>query len=55
MRILILGAGDVGFHLAQQLAEENHDVVVIEQDRDRARAISRTRWMRWWSRATVRA
>jgi trk system potassium uptake protein TrkA len=39
MRILILGAGDVGFHLAQQLAGENHDVVVIEQDRDRARAI----------------
>jgi trk system potassium uptake protein len=37
MRILILGAGDVGLHLAQQLAIENHDVVVIEQDRDRAR------------------
>ena len=37
MRILILGAGDVGFHLAQQLANENHDVVVIEQDRERAR------------------
>ncbi|HUF50744.1 MAG TPA: Trk system potassium transporter TrkA [Longimicrobiales bacterium] len=39
MRILILGAGDVGFHLAQQLAKENHDVVVIEQDRERARGI----------------
>ena len=37
MRILILGAGDVGLHLAQQLAHENHDVVVIEQDRERAR------------------
>ena len=37
MRILILGAGDVGFHVAQQLATENHDVVVIEQDRERAR------------------
>ncbi|HSJ15779.1 MAG TPA: Trk system potassium transporter TrkA [Longimicrobiales bacterium] len=37
MRILILGAGDVGFHVAQQLANENHDVVVIEQDRERAR------------------
>jgi trk system potassium uptake protein TrkA len=37
MRILILGAGDVGLHLAQQLAIENHDVVVIEQDRERAR------------------
>ena len=37
MRILILGAGDVGLHLAQQLALENHDVVMIEQDRERAR------------------
>ena len=39
MRILILGAGDVGFHLAQQLSRENHDVTVIEQDRARARSI----------------
>lgn len=39
MRILILGAGDVGVHLAEQLARENHDVVVIEQDRDRARTM----------------
>jgi trk system potassium uptake protein TrkA len=39
MRILIVGAGEVGFHLAQQLAGENHDVVVIEQDADRARRI----------------
>ncbi|MGH7448434.1 MAG: NAD-binding protein, partial [Longimicrobiales bacterium] len=37
MRIMILGAGDVGLHLAQQLSLENHDVVVIEQDRERAR------------------
>ena len=37
MRILILGAGDVGLHLAQHLAQENHDVVIIERDRDRAR------------------
>ena len=42
MRILILGAGDVGFHLAQQLTRENHDVTVIEQDRARARSIQET-------------
>ncbi len=42
MRILILGAGDVGFHLAQQLARENHDVTVVEQDRARARSIQET-------------
>ena len=39
MRILILGAGEVGFHLARQLSDENHDVVVIEESRDRARGI----------------
>jgi trk system potassium uptake protein len=39
MRIMILGAGDVGFHLAQQLAQEHHDVVVIEQDRERAKSV----------------
>jgi trk system potassium uptake protein len=35
----VIGAGDVGFHLARQLSEEHHDVVVIEQDRDRVRLI----------------
>jgi trk system potassium uptake protein len=39
VRILVLGAGDVGFHLARQLSEEHHDVVVIEQDRERIRVI----------------
>jgi trk system potassium uptake protein len=39
MRILILGAGDVGYHLARRLSEENHDVVVVEQNRERARLI----------------
>lgn len=39
MRILVIGAGDVGFHLAKQLSEEHHEVVVIEQDRERVRVI----------------
>ncbi|MEX2571130.1 MAG: Trk system potassium transporter TrkA [Gemmatimonadota bacterium] len=39
MRILILGAGEVGFHLSRQLSEEGHDVVIIEQNRERVRAI----------------
>lgn len=39
MRILILGAGDVGIHLAQQLSDEGHDVVVVEQSRERAQGI----------------
>jgi trk system potassium uptake protein len=39
MRILVIGAGAVGFHLAQRLSEEQHDVVVIEADADRARMV----------------
>jgi trk system potassium uptake protein len=39
MRILVIGAGAVGFHLAQRLSEEQHDVVVIEADPERARMV----------------
>lgn len=36
MRVLIVGAGEVGYHLAQRLSEEKQDVVLIETDPDRA-------------------
>lgn len=39
MRILILGAGEVGFHLTRQLSDEGHDVVIIEESRERVRSI----------------
>lgn len=32
MKIIIVGAGEVGFHLAQKLSEENKNVVVVEKD-----------------------
>ena len=32
MRIVIIGAGEVGFNAAQVLSAEGHDVVVVEQD-----------------------
>lgn len=32
MKILIIGAGDVGFHLAKRLAHEGHALTLIEQD-----------------------
>ncbi|MBO8169818.1 MAG: Trk system potassium transporter TrkA [Thermoanaerobacteraceae bacterium] len=35
MQIVIIGAGKVGFSLAEKLSEENHDVFLIEQNRDR--------------------
>lgn len=32
MRIIIAGAGEVGYHLAKQLSSEEHDIVVIDID-----------------------
>lgn len=40
MRIIIAGAGDVGFHLAKLLAYESHDINIIDMDDDRLQYIS---------------
>lgn len=32
MKIIIVGAGEVGFHIAQRLSEESQDVVLIDKD-----------------------
>ncbi|MEZ4988013.1 MAG: NAD-binding protein [Saprospiraceae bacterium] len=34
MKIIIAGAGDVGFHLAELLAYENQDITLIDMDQD---------------------
>lgn len=39
MHVVIVGAGEVGWYLAERLGAENHDVVVIEQDEVIARAL----------------
>ncbi|MDN5347134.1 MAG: trk/ktr system potassium uptake protein [Clostridia bacterium] len=39
MRITIIGAGKVGFKLAEMLSYRGHDVLVIEQDPERQRII----------------
>ncbi len=39
MRVLIVGAGAVGFQLAEKLSEQGQDVVVIEADEDRAKYV----------------
>ena len=36
MRVVVLGAGEVGYHLAERLSRENQDVVIIESDPERA-------------------
>ena len=35
MKIVIIGAGEVGFHLAKRLLYEKHDLVLIDSDPDR--------------------
>lgn len=39
MHVVIIGAGEVGWYLAQRLGAENHDVVVVEQNEMIARAL----------------
>ena len=40
MKIVIVGAGEVGFHIASRLAFENKDVVVIDKDENALRRVS---------------
>ena len=40
MKILIVGAGEVGFHIAGHLSHENKEVVVIDKDAEALRRIS---------------
>jgi len=40
LKIVIIGAGEVGFHIASRLAHENKDVVVIDQNPEAIRRVS---------------
>jgi trk/ktr system potassium uptake protein len=40
VKIIIIGAGEVGFHIARRLSLENKDVVVIDSDVDAIRRVS---------------
>lgn len=40
MYIIVVGGGNVGFHLAKELIEANHEVLVIEEDTQRAKDIA---------------
>ena len=50
MHVVIVGAGEVGWYLAQRLGAEGHDVAVVEVDEVTARSIgeptsaARTDW-----------
>ena len=40
MKVVIVGAGEVGFHIASQLALENKDVLVIDKNADTLQRVS---------------
>ena len=40
MKVIIVGAGEVGFNIARRLSEEDHDVVVIDRDPAKIRRLS---------------
>ena len=40
MKVIIIGAGEVGFHIASHLARENKDVLVIDKNADALRRVS---------------
>ncbi|MCB1156753.1 MAG: Trk system potassium transporter TrkA, partial [Leptospiraceae bacterium] len=40
MRVIIAGAGEVGFHLAKLLANEKHDIVLIDIDQEKLKTAS---------------
>ena len=42
MRILIVGAGIVGYNLAQELSHEGHDIAIVDQNPERVRRITDT-------------
>lgn len=41
MHIIVIGAGEVGRHLCQQLSHEDHDVILIDRDQDKLRRVER--------------
>ena len=40
MKIIIVGAGEVGFHAAQRLSAENQDVILIDKDPEKIKRIT---------------
>ncbi|RPI50375.1 MAG: NAD-dependent epimerase/dehydratase family protein, partial [Deltaproteobacteria bacterium] len=41
MRIVVIGAGEVGRHICQQLSLEDHEVILIDRNADRLKRAER--------------
>jgi Trk K+ transport system NAD-binding subunit/CheY-like chemotaxis protein len=46
LKVIIVGAGEVGFHIAQRLSEESQDVVLIDQNPEQIKRV----WTTWMFR-----
>ena len=44
MKIIVVGAGKVGYSVAQRLVQDEHDVYVIEQSPERIKNLENS-WM----------
>ena len=42
MKIVIIGGGKIGFSLAEELTNENHDIVLVDNDKEKVKMISET-------------
>ncbi|MBW1709749.1 MAG: Trk system potassium transporter TrkA [Deltaproteobacteria bacterium] len=42
MKVIIVGAGEVGYHIANKLSKENKDVVLIDMDAERLKQVNDT-------------
>ena len=40
MRILIIGAGDTGRHLAKMLSGKGNEVIVVDKDKDKCKLVA---------------
>ena len=40
MKVVIIGAGEVGFHVAKALSEENYDITVVDIDHEKCQRAS---------------
>ena len=41
LKVIIAGAGEVGFHIAQRLSEENQDVVLIDPNQEQIKRVTK--------------
>ncbi len=46
MRIIVIGAGEVGYHIAERLAHEGHEIVVVERQGEVCRRVRETLGLR---------